>query len=172
MTEQLPEDYSEEEALHFHVKIEMEVCVQVDPALLTTDIFHSYGDQPMPETTKQAYEQLLRACLADPHSRQRFLTTMAIERLWDLYFNEQDILSSLLPDLELVTQEGKRAELEHLVLPHLVKGAPYYWWKDSQAEEHTFIAEEAEGGLDTEPLHACIDDEIVQVSVAEITPDD
>jgi len=56
--------------------------------------------------------------------------------------------------------------------PHLVALAPYYWWKDQEANERTFQESEAEGGFDTEPLHATIDDQLCFLSFEEIEPDD
>jgi len=97
---------------------------------------------------------------------------MLLEKVWQLYSNEEDILEDLAPEEGLVNAEDKRIEREDLVGPHLVALAPYYWWKDPEANERTFQESEAEGGFDTEPLHATIDDQLCDLSFEEIEPDD
>lgn len=119
-----------------------------------------------------AYQQLWRSILADPETRRRLLATMLIERCIDLYHNSDDILTNLAEDENLVNDDGNRIEIVDLALSHLVEGASYYWWKDKEATEPTFLAEEGAGGLDVEALHACITDDIANISFEVIDPDD
>lgn len=169
------EELSEEDGYyHYHMRMTVEMCFTVNTDLVNADTFRDpFYQQNMSETTKHAYQQLLTSMLTDPLTRRRFLATMLVEKAWDLYHNEDDILEDLAPEEGLVTgQEDKRIELEDLVQPHLVPGAPYYWWKDPEASVRTLEESEANGGLDTEPLHATIDEELCSLSFEEIEPDD
>jgi hypothetical protein len=56
----------------------------------------------MPEPTKRAYQQLLTSMLTNPRTRRRLLATMLLEKAWELYFNEEDILEDLAPEEALV----------------------------------------------------------------------
>jgi len=169
-TEESSEDNS---YYHYHMRMTAEMCFTVNTELVNSTIFNGmiYQDQ-MPEPTKRAYQQLLTSMLTNPRTRRRLLATMLLEKAWELYFNEEDILEDLAPAEALVNAEDKRIEIEDLVGPHLVPDAPYYWWKDPEAKERTFQESEAEGGFDTEPLHATIDDQLCDLSFEEIEPDD
>jgi len=168
------EEPSEEHGYyHYHMRMTAEMCLTINTDLVNANTFSDpFYQENMPESTKHAYQQLLTSMLTNPRTRRRLLATMLLEKAWQLYFNEEDILEELAPAEGLVTDEDKRIELEDLVEPHLVPGAPYYWWKDPEASERTFQESEAEGGLDTEPLHATIDDELCDLRFEEIEPDD
>lgn len=162
----------DETYFHCHVRMEVELCFTVNTELVDANVFGSPFYQNMPEGTRQAYQQLLRAVMNDPATRRRLLATMAIERAWNLYLNEDDILSEVAPEENLVSDDGKRVELEQIVQPHLIAGAPYFWFKDAEANEHTFKESEAQGGLDTEPLHTCLDDMVCNVLFTEVPEDE
>jgi hypothetical protein len=159
---------------HYHMRMTAEMCLTINTELVDSNILNNaFYEEPMPEPTKQAYQQLLARMLSDPRTRRRLLATMLLEKACRLYFNEEDILEELTPEEGLVTgEEDKRIELEDLVGPHLVPGAPYYWWKDPEASTRTVQESEAQGGFDTEPLHATIDDQLCDLRFEEIEPDD
>ena len=158
---------------HYHMRMTAEMCFTVNTELVNSTLFNGmiYQDQ-MPEPTKRAYQELLTSMLTNPRTRRRLLATMLLEKAWELYFNEEDILEDLAPEEALVNNEDKRIEIEDLVGPHLVPGAPYYWWKDPEASARTFQENEAEGGFDTEPLHATIDDQLCDLRFEEVESDD
>jgi hypothetical protein len=179
MTPEDPRDTSVEESsedegyFHCHMRMTAEICLTVNTELVNANILNNaFYQEQMPEPTKQAYQQLLTSMLADPRTRRRFLATMLLEQAWQLYYNEEDILSDLAPAEALVTDEGERIQLEDIVSAHLVPDAPYYWWKDEAATTRTFQENEAEGGLDTEPLHATIDDQLCDLSFEEVEASD
>jgi hypothetical protein len=155
------------------MRMTAEICFTVNTELVDANIF---GDvilrEPMEDTTKQAYQQLMTSMLANPRTRRRLLATLLIEKAWDLYSNEEDILEDLAPAEALVTDGDKRIELEDLVKAHLIKGAPYQWWKDEGATIQTSQENEAEGGLETEPLHVMIDDQLCDLRFEEVDADD
>jgi hypothetical protein len=172
-TARTEESYEDQGYYHYHMRMTAEICFTVNTELVDANIF---GDvilrEPMEDTTKQAYQQLMTSMLANPHTRRRLLATMLLEQCWELYYNEKDILEDLAPEEALVIGENKRIELEDLVKVHLVPGAKYYWWKDAGANERTLQENEAEGGLDTEPLHATIDDQLCDLRFEEVDADD
>jgi hypothetical protein len=174
-----PEDTSTEASsedngyYHYHMRMTAEICFTVNTELVNSNILNNaFYQEEMEDSTKRAYQQLLTSMLADPRTRRRLLATMLIEKAWDLYDNEDDILEDLAPAEALVNDEDKRIELSDLVGPHLVSGAPYYWWKDAGANERTLQENEAEGGLDTEPLHATIDDQLCDLRFEEVDATD
>jgi len=166
------EGEEEENYFHFHARMTVDLCFGVNLSQVNANVFDSAYLDNMPEATAQAYQQLWRRMLADQQTRRQLLATMLIERCIDLYHNTEDILTDLAEDEDLVNEEGKRVEIVDLTTDHLAPGAPYYWWKNAEATEWTFLAEEGIGGLDVEALHACITDDIAHLSFEEVAPDD
>jgi len=170
-TEEPSEEY--EGYYHYHMRMTAEICFTVNTELVNSNILYdTFHQEQMPEDTKQAYQQLLTSMLTNPQTRRRLLATMLLEQCWQLYYNEEDILEDLAPEEALVIGEDKRIQLEDLVKAHLVPGAKYYWWKDKDSTTQTFQKSEAEGGLDTEPLHATIDDQLCELHFEEVNADD
>jgi hypothetical protein len=174
-----PEDTSTEESFeddgyyHYHMRMSAEICFTVNTKMVNANILYdTFHQEQMPEDTQLAYQQLMTSMLTNPRTRRRLLATMLLEQCWQLYYNEEDILEDLAPAEALVIGEDKRIELEDLVKAHLVPQAPYYWWKDAEATTRTFQENEAEGGLDTEPLHATIDDQLCDLHFEEVDADD
>ncbi|SRR5216110_1300836 len=168
------EESSEEDEgyYHYHMRMTAEICFTVNTDLVNSNAFNDPTYEQMGDNTKRAYQQRLTSMLNDPRTRRRLLATMLLEKCWQLYYNEEDILEDLSPEEALVIGEDKRIELEDLVEAHLVPGAQYYWWKDAEATMRTFQENEAEGGLDTEPLHATIDDQLCDLRFEEVDADD
>jgi hypothetical protein len=86
-----------------HTPMTAEICFTVNTELVNSNIFNGmiYQDQ-MPEPTKRAYQELLTSMLTNPRTRRRLLATMLLEKAWELYFNEEDILEDLAPEEALV----------------------------------------------------------------------
>src|SRR5260370_27415979 len=126
-------ELEEENSFHIHARM------TVDLSLVSANVFGSAFQDNMPEATKEAYQQLWRRMLADKETRRRLLATMLIEKCIELYHNEDDILTDLAEEEDLVNEEGNRIEISDLALEHLVDDAPYYWWKDKAATESTFL---------------------------------
>jgi hypothetical protein len=163
---------SDENAYHMHARLTVELCLSVDLSQVSANVFDSAYMEQMPEATKLAYQQLWKDMLSDPETRRRLLATMLIERCIDLYHNTDDLLTDLVPEEKLVNGAGNRIELLDLALKHLAPGAPYYFWKNKEATESTFLAEEGLGGLDVEALHACLVDDLAHIDFEEVEPDD
>ncbi len=123
-TEESSEDNS---YYHYHMRMTAEMCFTVNTELVNSTIFNGmiYQDQ-MPEPTKRAYQQLLTSMLTNPRTRRRLLATMLLEKAWELYFNEEDILEDLAPAEALVNAEDKRIEIEDLA-GRLTIPAKYHW---------------------------------------------
>ena len=165
--------YEDQGYYHCHMRMTAEICFTVNTERVNANmLYDTFHQEQMPEDTKRAYQQLLTSMLDDPHTRRRLLATMLLEQCWQLYYNEEDILEDLAPAEALVNDEDKRIQIEDLIEAHLVPGAPYYWWKDEGATTRTFQESEAEGGLDTEPLHATIDDQLCDLRFEEVDADD
>src|SRR5579884_880866 len=160
-----PED---ESYYHMHARMTVDLCFSVNLSQVSANVFDAAYMENMPEATKLAYQQLWKDMLSDPKTRRRLLATMLIERCIDLYYNTDDILTDLAPEENLVNGAFNRIELIDLALDHLVPGTPYYFWKNKEATESTFLASEGLDGLDIEALHACIVDDIARIDFEEV----
>ncbi len=133
---------------HVHMQVAIRFCFQIDARNMGAD--DSYLDAP----GKIAYEQLLRACLADPHTRQRLLLYLAAQELEDT----GDQLYSLLSG-EKPAPPDTFSQEQSILQPHLIPNAPYSYWATEAGETDD---------LDVEPLNGAIECRIIDVSVAEI----
>src|SRR5438034_11357445 len=92
------EDTSTEESeddgyYHYHMRMTAEMCFTVNTELVNSNILNNaFYQEQMGDATKRAYQQLLTSMLTDPQTRRRLLATMLIEKAWQLYYNEEDIL--------------------------------------------------------------------------------
>lgn len=172
LEEELQEGEEEEGYFHFHMRATIDLCFAVNLGKVrSNDLDFDYLND-MPEATELAYQQLWRKILADPKTRRRLLATSLLERAIDLYYNTDDILTDLAEEEDLVNLEGKRDELSDIAAEHLAPGAPYYFFSNKEATETTFKAEEGVGGLDIEPLFACIIDAVASINFEEILAED
>jgi hypothetical protein len=137
---------------HVHIQVAIRFCFQIDARNMGAD--DSYLDAP----GKTAYEQLLRACLADPHTRQRLLLYLAVQELEDIGGGHGGQLYSLLSGEEPAPPDTFGQE-QSILQPHLMPNAPYSYWATEAGETDD---------LDIEPLNSAIACRIIDISVAEI----
>jgi len=165
---------------HRHVRMTLDLCLAMDINRVDKDEMDTrnplYDGDGMPAATKAAYQGLIKAIMTDPQTRLRLLATMAIEEAYNLYHNNDDILTELLEDGELVpdlvNDEEGRVELGDLAEPHLVDDKPYQWLRINWDEvTFTFNREEADV-FDPDPLHNALISAIAHLSFQEIEPDD
>jgi len=135
--------------MHVHMQVAIRFCFQVDPQRMGAD------DGYLDASSKNAYEQLLRTCMADPSTRQRLLLYLAAQELEDSNGGQ---LYSLLSGEDLA-QPDTFAQEQSILQPHLIPDAPYNYWATEAGEADD---------LDIEPLNDAISCQIIEVTVAEI----